>query len=332
MISPQRHWYRLSWLSLALLPAAALFYVGAAVRRCAYRRGVLHATNVGVPVVVVGNITAGGTGKTPLVIWRCTHLRKQGYRPGIVSRGYGGAGRTRAARPGDDPADVGDEPVLLALRAACPVWVGPDRVAAARALLAAHPECNVIVSDDGLQHYRLHRDVEIAVVDAAVGLGNGLPLPAGPLREPANRLERVDAVVVNGSGDTQSGNRFGMSLEGAVLTNLADPELKRDAADFRGQPLHAIAAIGNPGRVFDPLRALGLAFTSHAFPDHHAFAPGDVDFGDGLAVVMTEKDAIKCRRFGCPNHWALPVEARVAPELGERILEKLRARHGSQAS
>jgi tetraacyldisaccharide 4'-kinase len=317
---------------MALLPAAALFYLVAAVRRWAYRLGVLHATNVGVPLVVVGNITAGGTGKTPLVIWLCALLQKHGYRPGIVSRGYGGKGRTRAARPDDDPVDVGDEPVLLANRTACPVWVGPDRVAAARALLAAHPECNVIVSDDGLQHYPMQRDVEIAVVDAAVGLGNGLPIPAGPLREPASRLERVDAVVVNGSAGTPSGDRFGMSLEGAVFANLVDPELKRDAAAFRGQQLHAIAAIGNPGRFFDHLRALGLDFSSHAFPDHHAFVRGDIDFADGLAVVMTEKDAIKCRRFGCPNHWALPVEARIAPGLGERILEKLRKRHGSQAA
>jgi tetraacyldisaccharide 4'-kinase len=221
--------------------------------------------------------------------------------------------------------------VLLAARTACPVWVGPDRVAAARALLAAHPECNVIVSDDGLQHYRLQRDVEIAVVDAARGLGNGLPIPSGPLREPAGRLKQVDAVVLNGPEATPAAGQYAMSLEGATFASLRDPGVARAAQAFRGQPLHAVAAIGNPGRFFAHLRALGLDITGHAFPDHHAFSAAEIDFGDGAPVVMTEKDAIKCRRFARENHWVLPVEARVAPELGQCVLDKLKARHGFQA-
>jgi tetraacyldisaccharide 4'-kinase len=331
VISPERHWYRLSWLSIALLPAAALFRGVAGVRRWAFRAGLLRSVRADVPVIVVGNITAGGTGKTPLVIWLCGYLRAHGWRPGIVSRGYGGDGSTRAAQADDDPAAVGEEPVLMARRTGCPVWVGADRAAAALALRSAHPECNVIVSDDGLQHYGMQRDFEIAVVDAARGLGNGLPIPSGPLREPARRLQEVDAVVLNGAADGRS-PWFAMSLEGKRLASLADPGVVRDAATFRGQDLHAIAAIGNPGRFFDHLRRLGLAIIPHPFPDHHPFAPADIEFGDGRAVVMTEKDAIKCRRFGRENHWMLAVDAQVAPALGERILEKLKPPHGFQAS
>jgi tetraacyldisaccharide 4'-kinase len=329
LISPERDWYRLSLLSLALLPAAALFYAVVALRHAAWRRGWLPSGDAGVPVIVVGNITAGGTGKTPLVIWLVQFLRARGWRPGIVSRGHGGDGTMREVPPGADPREAGDEPVLLAQRAGCPVWVGRDRLAAALALRARHPECNVLISDDGLQHYRLGRDIEIAVVDGQRGLGNRLMLPAGPLREPASRLGEVDAVVVNGDGPANVRNAQLMTLEASALRNLRDPARAREAGEFRGQRLHAVAGIGNPGRFFAALRHLGLQFEAHAFPDHHPFEESDLDFPGAQAVLMTEKDAIKCRRFARENWWMLPVEARVPPQLGQLVLDKLKAAHGS---
>ena len=330
MISPERHWYRLSWLSIALLPAAAVFRLASALRKMAFRYGLLRSERLDVPVVVVGNITVGGTGKTPLVIWLCAVLREQGFHPGIVSRGYGGEGEIRHVRADANPAAVGDEPALLASRTGRPVWIGHDRVAAARALLFAHPDCNVIVSDDGLQHYRLWRDFEIAVVDTSRGLGNGLPIPSGPLREPAGRLEEVDAVVFNGTG-TGSADKprsFAMLLEGTMFRNLLNPALTQDADAFQGMRVHALAGIGNPTRFFEHLRRLGLSFTAHPFPDHHAFAGSDIEFAGADAIIMTEKDAIKCQPFVRELHWVLPVDARVSPGLDRLILDKLRTAHG----
>jgi tetraacyldisaccharide 4'-kinase len=318
-------------LSIALLPAAIVFRLASALRKSAYRRGLFRSERLGAPVIVVGNITAGGTGKTPLVIWICAFLRERGFRPGIVSRGHGGAGGTLDVRTDANPAAVGDEPALLAIRTGCPVWVGHDRVAAARALLSAHPECNVLVSDDGLQHYRLRRNIEIAVVDAMRGLGNGLPIPSGPLREPASRLEEVDAVVFNGDGKAAAGGArgFAMSLQGAEFRNLLNPALTQDATAFLGLRVHALAGIGNPGRFFEHLQRLGLAFTAHPFPDHHAFVASDLEFDGADAIIMTEKDAIKCQSFARANHWVLAVDARVDSRLGRLILDKLGTSHGS---
>jgi tetraacyldisaccharide 4'-kinase len=326
-----RHWYRLSWLSIVLLPLAVLFRLSASLRRLAYKIGVLRSERLPVPVIVVGNITAGGTGKTPLTLWLCGILQEQGFRPGIVSRGYGGRTSLLAVTADSDPAAAGDEPVLLAQRSRCPVWIGRDRVAAARALLAATPECDVIVCDDGLQHYRLQRDVEIVVLDGSRGLGNGLPLPAGPLRDGAARLRSVDAVVINGPGDPglRTASRFNMSLEGSRFHNLLNPGHTASVSEFQGRRLHAVAGIGNPSRFFGHLQRLGLSFTAHAFPDHYTFAPADLDFENAEEVIMTEKDAIKCQRFARENQWALPVDAAVDPKLGQLILTKLKTRHGS---
>ncbi|HEX7954032.1 MAG TPA: tetraacyldisaccharide 4'-kinase [Burkholderiales bacterium] len=326
-----RHWYRLSWLSLLLLPLAAAFGSVVAVRRALFRAGILASHRMPVPVIVVGNITVGGTGKTPLVLWLSDFLRSQGYAPGIVSRGYGGRGQTMAVRPGTAADVAGDEPVLLAQRSRCPVWIGRDRVAAAQALLAVNPACDVIISDDGLQHYRLQRDVEIAVTDGSRGIGNGLPLPAGPLRENAGRLAHVDALVVNGDGVAPVSNvpAFPMTLEGSVFRNLLNPEFLQQAAAFHGKRIHAVAGIGNPARYFDHLRRLGLSFAAHAFADHHAYTQADLEFDESDAIIMTEKDAIKCMRFARENHWVMPVDACVDPRLGRLILEKLKTRHGS---
>jgi len=375
----ERIWYGLTPWHVVLLPVSILFGLVAALRRVLYRAGLLRAIRLPVPVIVVGNISVGGTGKTPLVLWLADFLRQQGYHPGIVSRGYGGG--TQGAVAVDvrsDPAVVGDEPSLLARKSGCPVWVGRDRAAAGNALLRAHPECDVLLSDDGLQHYRLGRDLEIVVVDGERKFGNGLLLPAGPLREGISRLGSVDAVVVNGGSlllrnefemslvhvgcnkrsalhhveqhtaqcaslidalrptrtvkrdDVQ--NEFEMSLEGEVFFNLRQPELRAGAADFGGKKLHAVAGIGNPQRFFAHLRGLGLAFEEHAFPDHYAYRPQDMDYGDADALLMTEKDAVKCASFADERYWALAVEAVLPPAFGQTVLQKLRNIDGRQAA
>ena len=298
------------------------------LRRRLFRAGVLASQRVAVPVIVVGNITAGGTGKTPLVLWLCEFLSDHGYHPGIVSRGYGGGGQTMAV--GSNGAALGgDEPALLAQRSGRPVWVGHDRTEAARRLLAANPKCDVIISDDGLQHYRLARDVEIAVVDGMRGNGNGFLLPAGPLREPASRLAEVDAVVVTGNAAPMANGAFSMSLHGKTFHNLLNPAFQQEAGAFQGKRVHAIAGIGNPVRFFDALRRLGLSFVAHAFADHHDYSAAEIEFADAEAIIMTEKDAIKCLRFARESHWVLPVDAVVDAALGGLILQKLKNRHGS---
>jgi tetraacyldisaccharide 4'-kinase len=321
-------WYtpRLTLIAALLLPLALVFALAVRLRRACYRLGVLASEPVGVPVVVVGNITVGGTGKTPLVLALARALRERGRRPGIVSRGYGGADDApRAVRPGDDPNAVGDEPLLLAA-ANFPVWVGDDRVAAARALLAAQPEVDMLIADDGLQHYALARAAEIAVVDAERAFGNGRLLPAGPLREPVSRLDGVTAVVWNGGDESRITSRghYAMRLVGDSFRNLADPTRAARVADFRGARVHAVAGIGHPQRFFTHLRALGLDPVCHPFPDHHAFTSGDLALTGADSVLMTEKDAVKCMPFADARMWVLPVRAEVSPALFDLIAEKLR--------
>jgi len=318
------HWQSRGPLAVLLLPVAALFASIAVLRRLAWRSGLLHPRQTGIPVIVVGNITAGGTGKTPLVLWLAQFLSENGRHPGIISRGYGAARSDPRAVPADGAAaDYGDEPCLLARRAGCPVWVGTDRAATALALHSAHPEVDVIISDDGLQHYRLARDFEIAVIDGARGLGNGWPLPSGPLREPASRLESVDAVVINGAATTAWRRSIAMRLEGNSFRNLRDAQRVVQPEYFSGQRVHAVAGIGNPQRFFGHLRQLGLDCTTHVFPDHHPYVEADLRFGDADEVVMTEKDAVKCEAFATAGHWALVVNAGIDPELGEQILARL---------
>ena len=320
-------WQRVTSITVLLVPAAWLFRAAVKFRRKLYAWNLLGRERVAVPVIVVGNISVGGTGKTPLVLWLADFLRHSGYQPGIVSRGYGAA--ATQARPVDaagDASDYGDEPLLLARRSGCPVWVGADRVAAARALLARHPDCNILISDDGLQHYRLARDIEIAVVDAGRAFGNGFTLPAGPLREPVSRLKSVDLVVCNGEQpppELKLITAFRMTLEGLGFYQLRQPARWVPATHFLHRRVHAVAGIGNPQRFFDTLQAMGLAFTPHAFPDHHAYAAGDLQFADGGTVLMTEKDAVKCAAFSGDEHWALRVSANIDPEFGARILQKL---------
>ncbi|MCL5059683.1 MAG: tetraacyldisaccharide 4'-kinase [Candidatus Thermoplasmatota archaeon] len=328
MFSLQHHWARTGVLTLLLLPLAALFAAASWLRRLAYRRGWLRAVSVGVPVIVVGNITAGGSGKTPLTIWLVNRLRARGHRPGVVSRGYGGAARgVVEVQPDSPPAQVGDEPLLIRIKTGAPVAVGRDRVAAARTLLARHPGVDVIVSDDGLQHYRLRRDIELAVVDAATGLGNGWPLPAGPLREPRSRLASVDAVVQVVRGAARPLPFKGVwraDYTAGQAWRLRAPQDRRALRDLPQHDWLAATGIGRPQGFFDMLAAQDIRFSPRAFADHHAFQPQDLP--SGAAVLMTEKDAVKCRSFAGADWWA--VELDVAPETG--FIDWLDARVGAQ--
>jgi tetraacyldisaccharide 4'-kinase len=319
------HWERITPVSILLYPFSLLFRAAVALRRAAYRTGLLPSIRLPVPVIVVGNLALGGTGKTPLVIWLSAFLRARGHRPGIVSRGYGGTESGPAPVAGDsDPRRFGDEPVLLARRSGCPVWIGTDRAAAARALLDARPDCDVIVSDDGLQHYRLVRDVEIVVRQSAAPRNPWL-LPAGPFREPAARAAEADAVVVhdNAAGGADPAASFTMSLEGSAFYNILNPELWAGPEQFRNRKVQAVAGVGNPHRFFRRLQELGITFTARSFPDHHAFSASDLAFAGAEAVLMTEKDAVKCQPYADGHYWALRVDARVDPTLGDVVLKKL---------
>jgi tetraacyldisaccharide 4'-kinase len=306
------------------------FALGAGVRRAAYARGLLRVQRVARPVIVVGNLSVGGTGKTPLVIWLVEQLRAAGCNPGVVLRGYGGdvvgADALQSVQSDSDPARVGDEALLIARRTGAPVAVGRDRVGAAQHVLRAGVD--VIVADDGLQHLRLGRDYEIAVVDAARGMGNGHLLPAGPLREPISRLATVGAVVVNGEGDVPGlpvipAPVFTMRLVGEHLHSLSGQGDTLPLNTLRGRRVHAVAGIGDPGRFFRQLQAAGLEVIPHPFPDHHRYRRADLQFGDGLSVLMTEKDAVKCRGLAAADRWYLPVAASFAPEQSAALLARI---------
>jgi tetraacyldisaccharide 4'-kinase len=329
----EHFWYGIRPAHLVLIPLCWLFGAVVAVRRWLYRVGALHGERMPVPVIVVGNITVGGTGKTPSVLWLVDCLQEHGYRPGILTRGYGGSENLQQVKPDSDPTRAGDEPVLLAKRAGVPVFACRDRAQAARALLASHPGRDVLVSDDGLQHYGLARDVEIAVVDGERRFGNGWLLPAGPLREPVCRLASVDAVLVVGNSALPAVHapQFLANLAGDSFENLLNPEFRVSAVHLRDKTLHAVAGIGNPQRFFAQLQRMGLTFRAHPFPDHFRFGPDDLAFAGDDVVLMTEKDAVKCCAFARENWWSVPVEAEVDPALGDLILAKLRSLHGRQA-
>jgi tetraacyldisaccharide 4'-kinase len=312
-----------------LVPLSLLFRGAVALRHLAYRKAWKKSHRLPVPVIVVGNLTVGGTGKTPLTIWLAEFLLEAGYKPGIVSRGYGGHKRNKpfAVFADSDAADAGDEPVLIARRTGCPVYVFPRRAEAGRALLA-ETACDIIIADDGLQHYALARDVEIAVVDGERRFGNGQCLPAGPLREPQGRLAGVDFVVCRGAALDHE-YPLSLSLEDAV--NQADATLSKPLADFAGiQPLFAIAGVGHPGRFFADLRRAGLSFEERAFPDHHPFTPEDLNFGDHATILMTEKDAVKCRGFASTRFWTVPLRGCMPPAFGDRLLQRLKGMHDGQ--
>ena len=371
----QNHWYRITPLHLILFPVSLVFRVLVALRRELYLSGFLASHQLLLPVIVVGNISVGGTGKTPLTLALAQQLTARGWHPLILSRGYGRTiSSPQPVSLSSTAAQVGDEPLLMARRDICPVWVGADRVATAHAALQACPQCDVVLCDDGLQHYRLQRDVEIAVIDGMLGYGNGLMLPAGPLREPVSRLQSVDAIVVNvparsplpnpdettshstkpasgqvagylphGEGTNESlrvfqfdggdaaTNHYSMSLGGEIFCNLLNPDQTAAPADFKKPNMHAVAGIGNPQRYFQQLETLGIPFTPHAFPDHHPYRAADLSFADCDAILLTEKDAVKCGAFADARYWVLRVYAQIDPALTDHILRKIDP-HGQQTA
>lgn len=328
-----RAWLRRGPLALLLLPLALLFRLLAGLRRLLFRTGLKRAERLPVPVIVVGNIFIGGTGKTPLTIWLAESLRAAGLNPGVISRGHGGQeGAALEVTPQSDPRAVGDEPLLIAARAGCPVVVGRRRVEAGRALLTAHPGVDVLIADDGLQHYALARDVEIVLFDGR-GVGNGWLLPAGPLREPPSR--RRDFTVVNapeitpGLARTVGGQPWRMRLAGDHAEPLQGGG-QVPLAQFSEQRIVAAAGIGNPGRFFAMLRAAGLAVGELPLPDHHDFMDDPFAGVDADVILITEKDAVKCRQIdhlkNDPRLWVVPVTAQLDPALAEQIVEKCRGR------
>lgn len=324
-------WYQGRWWLWLLWPLSLFLRLLAAIRR-RYLSQLAEALEV--PVIVVGNITLGGTGKTPVIISLVHHLREKGFNPGVLSRGYGANAPhypylVTAVSP---VAESGDEPLLIALETDCPVMIGGDRMASARALIDDH-RCDILLSDDGLQHYRLSRQWEICVLDASRLWGNGLCLPAGPLRESPGRLSEVDAILLNGQLSKRQqlqpkvkallGGAQALSLKPSRWHKLDDgsacsiedfPQLRQNSKAVEESPKrqsYAVTGIGNPARFFDSLSSLGIDCPNRSFPDHHAFTPSDLDFvGDNL-LMMTAKDAVKCRSFARPNWWYLSVSAQL---------------------
>ncbi len=323
MINWKQLWYESNFhpLSLLFAPLGWLFCLITFLRRRAYSSGLLHSNKLPVPVIIVGNISIGGTGKTPLVIWLVDFLKKQGYKPGVISRGYGGQATEwpQSVSPESDPSQVGDEPVVIARNSACPVYVSPNRFEAGKVLLENN-DCDIIICDDGLQHYSLYRDFEICVIDGSRRHGNGRCLPSGPLREPRSRLKSVDAIVCNGA---DVAGEFLMTFEPLIIKQLNGNGLK-SFADFEAEKVHAVAGTGNPDRFFDTLRDQGLNITEHPFEDHYQYQSSDLDFEDNKPVIMTEKDAVKCREFAKNNYWYLLIAAKLPEIFEQRLVNMLK--------
>jgi tetraacyldisaccharide 4'-kinase len=319
----ESRWYRAPPAPLLLRPLGWLY--GLIADAIATRRKA-RAVKLPVPVIVVGNIAVGGTGKTPLVLWLIEELRALGQRPGVISRGYGGRAPhyPLLVDATTDPRLCGDEPALIARRAGVPLAVAPDRLAAGR-LLIEQADVTILIADDGLQHYRLQRDLELCVVDGTRGLGNGSRLPAGPLREAPSRLDDVDLVVINGTQrvplDTLT-PRVTMKLDATEALPLAGGK-PWPLDDLAGSTVHAVAGIGNPARFFATLRKHGLEVIEHPFPDHHAYTVEDLRFGHERPLLMTEKDAVKCAAFAQADWWWVPVQARLEPADAARVRELL---------
>lgn len=313
-------WYHGHWALMLLWPLSVLYRCVTAIRRWAYQRHYLASAKFPVPVIVVGNITVGGAGKTPLTLALVSYLQAHGYKPAVVSRGYGGKTRYPALVTSQSTAaEVGDEPLLIYQQSGAPVVVSPVRTAAVAWLLEQNA-CDVVVCDDGLQHYALQRDIEIVVIDGERGLGNNKLLPQGPLREGADRLHDVDLIVINGQGYHQVD---------AHLMTLAPGSWQAVGRGGGGQApqppqrIHAVAGIGNPQRFFAALQQQGFEVVAHAFPDHHAYSAADLVFAEDLPVVMTAKDAVKCRDFAKNNIWQVPVVAKLSPLFYQQFQHKL---------
>ena len=319
----ESYWYTHNRVSGILKPLSWLFCSLVFVRKWLFKLRLLSSYRSELPIIVVGNISVGGTGKTPMVIWLAKQLQQAGYKPGIISRGYGGNAShwPQQVRPDSDPYVVGDEPLLIAQRTGCPMAVGPSRVDAAHAL-RQFTDCDVIISDDGLQHYRLRRDMEICIIDGKRRFGNGLCLPAGPLREKPGRLKSVDFVITN--SDTPQQGEVGMQLAGGIIKRLISNSDVESLTEWKGKRVHAIAGIGNPQRFFEALRSQGLEVIEHSYADHYHYSRHELEFYDSLPVIMTEKDAVKYRRFAGPRHWYYPVDAILDDGFSTQLFERLK--------
>jgi len=322
------YWYSQNGIAWLLSPVSLLYCVVVRIRRFLYQHQIVASAKLSRPVIIVGNISVGGTGKTPLLIALCELLKSKGINPGVTSRGYRsslGSGMVHQVSISDTAQEVGDEPYLIMHRSKCPVVISDDRSAAGRYLIENNA-CDVILSDDGLQHYKLQRDLEIAVVDADRGFGNGFCIPAGPLREPLSRLDTVDQVIMHLTdtdrfeNENQSGFvlRFSAPLD---INNGAETTLE----NLKREPVHAVAGIGHPQRFFQQLRANGFEIIEHAFADHHAYSNSDLHFNDSKAIIMTEKDAVKCKTLGLNNAWSIPVTAILSDDLQQSFLKSTEA-------
>jgi tetraacyldisaccharide 4'-kinase len=318
-------WYSKTGLTQVLRPLSWLFIIIVIVRRQLYKLNIMKSTRLPVPVIIVGNLTVGGTGKTPLVIWLADFLKSAGYKPGILSRGYSGKANKwpQQVRPDSDPVIVGDEAVVIARRTGCPMAVGPDRVTAGQALLK-YSDCDVIICDDGLQHYALARDIEIMVIDGVRRFGNGFCLPAGPLRERQSRKDEVDCKVTTG---VAAQGEYAMSYHGTQIINLLSGQ-KQDLSEVRGENIIAIAGIGNPDRFFNYLRSNGLRLNTRAYPDHYHYKTNSIDVDETATVLMTEKDAVKCQRYAKQDWWYLPVDVDLPKEFGLEIINLIGKTNG----
>ena len=317
-------WYKDHFIGTWLMPFSFIFTDIVKFRRWMYKKGYKPVEKLPVPVIIVGNITLGGTGKTPLVIYLVEQLKAAGFKPGVISRGYGGQSESWPLQvtTESDVLQIGDEPLLIAQQANCPVAVGPVRADSAR-LLIENEACDVIISDDGLQHYALHRDIEIVVIDGERRFGNNFCLPSGPLREPQERIQEVDFVVCNG-GEPEE-NEILMQLEGAYAVNMKTHE-RKPLNEFKELSCHAMAGIGNPQRFFDLLKQYGLNCQTHYFPDHYAYTEKDISYKGAQAILMTEKDAVKCLSFASEQHWCVPVQAKLESQFIDNLIALLRTR------
>lgn len=320
-INLEKHWYQksLTLLTLLLLPLSWLFRALVSLRRFLYRNKFKKSVSFSVPIIVVGNITVGGTGKTPFVIALANHLRSLGYTPGIVTRGVGGKNQQTPywVEAGSLVKEIGDEAALLAKRTQCPLVICIDRVEAVRTLLSKS-QCNIVICDDGLQHYRLQRHIEIALIDGMRYFGNQHLLPAGPLREPLSRLNEVDFMVLHGVSN--EANQHTMRLSGDEIVSVQDETRKISLSQLANKKVHAVAGIGNPVRFFNMLREQGIEVIEHIFPDHYFYKAEDLKFPDDLLVLMTEKDAVKCKQFVNEKLWYIPVKAVFDKLLIEKIV------------
>ncbi|MEM7208432.1 MAG: tetraacyldisaccharide 4'-kinase [Pseudomonadota bacterium] len=330
MTTLEQHWRTFTWVSALLLLPSLVFRLLVYVRRVCYKVGFFNSKKSTIPVVVIGNITAGGTGKSPTVSALALLLLKHGYRPGIVSRGFGG---TACSTPTlitekTDVAQVGDEPYLHFLKTGVSVVVDKNRPAAIQFIQEKTP-CNIVLSDDGLQHYPMARDIEIATIDGECELGNRLLHPAGPLREPASRLKSVDFVI---SKNKSSYTNDSFSLKPLRFVSTSDNAITLDLNAFSGSEIHAVAAIARPQSFFDSLRKYDIKVIEHAFPDHYFFSKSDLAFGDSIPIVMTEKDAVKITYFNISNAWVMQVGVEFHSDFSQRLLDRIKSLNNAQST